>query len=259
MEGCMDGDGCLEEGTLSLCHWITERDTGTFNCISPPTTAKRCKSKLWGLTHVAHAAVSSEWIRKEGAECGDHSEWLIECGRKRSGLCGSSLCLLFSRFAFESCKTGLIQCEFMPGWPCAKCDLSEQIRFDIFVDHFVCLRFVLFLLLLLWMMFILLSSWHLIPIASRNFATWIDGEGDIDRYDRVCVYVLVLVVSIRETGTTAIDTGWGEEEEMGKYNSISITNPFSSFLCLSGVTLRPWRSWPLYLSLLADFSCDLCV
>lgn len=128
MEECMDGDGCLKQGILSLDHW---GDTGTFNCISTPTTAKRCKSKLWALTHVAHAAVSSEWIRKEGAECGDHSGWLIECGRKRSGLCGSSLSLSLPpllSLSFESCKTGLIQCEFMPGWPCTSA--TYRSKFD---------------------------------------------------------------------------------------------------------------------------------
>lgn len=61
----------------------------------------------------------------------------------------------------------------------------------------------------------------------------------------MCVLV---VASIRETGTTAIDTGWGREEK-GKYNSISITNPFHLFSASASLwsLLRPWRSWALSL------------
>lgn len=88
------------------------------------------------------------------------AEWIV-------WLLSLSLCLLFCLFHLKAVKQ--VNSMRIHAWlTLYKCDLSERIRFDIFVEHFVCLRFVL---LLLWMMFILLSSWHLIPIASRNFAT----------------------------------------------------------------------------------------
>lgn len=100
--------------------------------------------------------------------------------------------------SFESCKTGLIQYEFMPGWPCAKCDLS---RFDSISWS---VSFVYDCVVVV-MMFILLSSWHLIPIASRNFATWIDWGGYIIDRSGLCVFLLsvvdFVVVNIRQTAT----------------------------------------------------------
>lgn len=117
-----------------------------------------------------------------------------------------SYCRVLLSLSFESCKTGLIQYEFMPGWPCAKCDLSSKVRRFDSVSWSV--SFVYDCVVVV-MMFILLSSWHLIPIASRNFATWIDwGIGYIIDRSGLCVFLLSVVVfvvgNIRQTATKYI-------------------------------------------------------
>lgn len=127
MEGCMDGDGCLEQGILSFGSLRGHRHIQLY---LDPDNCKKVQKQIMG-ANTCGSRCRIEWMNPEGGSRVRRSQRVIDRVRAKAEwivwLLSLSLPPLLS-LSFESCKTGLIQCEFMPGWPCTSA--TYRSKFD---------------------------------------------------------------------------------------------------------------------------------